>query len=105
MAPIFLHVLADEAKEAVALLVDLERGWSAVAGHRRHARTPAAVDLMAALPLLSATSLAQALGILIKSACAILDALVPDGVVVRLPAAPDPGRGKSGAVNGADCTP
>ena len=35
-------------------------------------RAPAAVDLLAAIPLLSATSLARALGIAIKNAGAIL---------------------------------
>ncbi|MGK7870786.1 hypothetical protein [Falsiroseomonas sp. E2-1-a20] len=86
--PVFLQALADEAEDALARLADLERGWSAArqatAGHRRHSRTPAAVDLLAALPLLSATSLARALGIAVKSALAILDRLVQDGVVVEV---------------------
>jgi len=86
--PVFLRALAEEADDTLNLLFDLERGWSrarhAVAGHRRHSRTPAAVDLLAALPLLSATSLARALDISIKSACAILDALVRDGVAVEV---------------------
>jgi hypothetical protein len=70
--PAFLQALAEEAEAVLDLLHDLERGWTrarhATAGHRRHSRTPAAVDLLAALPLLSATSLARALGISIKSA-------------------------------------
>jgi predicted nucleic acid-binding protein len=86
--PVFLQALAEEAETNLALLQSLERGWSAarhaVAGHRRHSRTPAAVDLLAALPLLSATSLARALDISIKSACAILDALVRDGIAVEV---------------------
>lgn len=86
--PVFLQALADEAEDALTLLQNLARGWTAarhaVAGHRRHSRTPAAVDLMAAVPLLSATSLAQSLGISIKSACAILDALVRDGVAIEV---------------------
>jgi hypothetical protein len=86
--PAFLHALAAEAEDSLALLADLERGWraarQATAGRRRHSRTPAAVDLMAALPLLSATSLAGALGISIKSALAILDALQRDGAVVEV---------------------
>jgi hypothetical protein len=86
--PVFLHALAAEAEDSLALLADLERNWSAArhatAGHRRHSRTPAAVDLLAAIPLLSATSLAQALGISIKSALAILDRLVQDGVAVEV---------------------
>jgi hypothetical protein len=86
--PVFLHALAEEAEDALALLVDLERNWSAArqatAGHRRSSRTPAAVDLLAAIPLLSATSLARALGIAIKNAGAILDALQRDGVAVEV---------------------
>jgi hypothetical protein len=86
--PVFLHALAAEAEDSLALLADLERNWTAArhatAGHRRHSRTPAAVDLLAAIPLLSATSLAQALGIAIKNAGAILDALVRDGVAVEV---------------------
>ncbi|MGK7870892.1 hypothetical protein [Falsiroseomonas sp. E2-1-a20] len=50
--PMFLHALADEAEDALALLQSLERGWSAArratTGHRRSSRTPAAVDLLAA---------------------------------------------------------
>jgi hypothetical protein len=86
--PVFLHALADEAEDSLALLADLERGWSAArhatAGRRRHSRTPAAVDLLAALPLLSATSLARALGIAVKNATAILDALVRQDVAVEV---------------------
>lgn len=86
--PVFLHAIAEEAEDFLSLLSDLDRGWSdarrAVAGRRRHSRTPAAVDLMAAVPLLSATSLARALGISIKSAFTILAALVEDGVVVEV---------------------
>jgi hypothetical protein len=86
--PVFLQALAEEAEDSLALLADLERGWTAArhatAGHRRHSRTPAAVDLLAALPLLSATSLARALGIAIKNAGAILDALVRDEVAVEV---------------------
>jgi hypothetical protein len=87
--PALLHALADEADDTLDLLLDLERGWSAarraVAGrHRRHARTPAAVDLLAAVPLLSATTLAGALDISIKSALEILDGLLRAGVAVEV---------------------
>jgi hypothetical protein len=86
--PAFLQALAEEAEAGLDLLADLERSWTAArhatAGRRRHSRTPAAVDLLAALPLLSATSLARALGIAIKNAGAILDALQRDGVAVEV---------------------
>jgi hypothetical protein len=86
--PVFLQALAEEAEITLDLLADLERGWSAArhatAGHRRHSRTPAAVDLLAALPTLSATTLAGMLGIAVKNAGAILDALVRAGVAVEV---------------------
>jgi biotin operon repressor len=84
----FLEALADEADDILNLLYELERGWDAarraVAGHRRHSHTPRAVDLLAAVPLISATTLARALGISIKSALAILDALRRDGIAVEV---------------------
>jgi hypothetical protein len=62
--PAFLSALADEAADALALLVALERAWRAarhaVSG-RRHSRAAAAVDLLAGAPLLSATSSPPAL--------------------------------------------
>lgn len=84
----FLDALAGEAADTLQTLLDLERAWfaarRAVAGRRRHSRAPAAVDLLAAAPLLSATTLAAALGISIKSALEILDALVRDGAAVEV---------------------
>jgi hypothetical protein len=84
----FLDALAGEAADVLQMLFDLERAWfaarSATAGRRRHSRAPAAVDLLAAAPLLSATTLAAALGVSIKSALEILDALVQDGVAVEV---------------------
>ena len=57
--PAFLSALADEAADGLDLLVALERAWRAarraVAGRRRHSRAAAAVDLLAAAPLVSAT--------------------------------------------------
>ena len=56
--PAFLSALADEAADALDRLVALERAWRAarraVAGRRRHSRAAAAVDLLAAAPLVSA---------------------------------------------------
>jgi hypothetical protein len=88
-APAFLRALAAEAEDALDLLLDLERAWfaarcAAAAGRRRHSRTPAAVDLLAAAPLASATTLARALRVSVKSACAILDGLVRGGVAVEV---------------------
>lgn len=84
----FLTAMADEAAAALNTLVELERAWfaarRAVAGRRRHSRAPAAVDLLAAAPLISATTLATALGLSIKSAIVLLDDLARLGVVVEV---------------------
>jgi hypothetical protein len=119
--PAFLNALADEAADALALLVALERAWRAarraVSGRRRHSRAAAAVDLLAAAPLLSATSLAAGLGMAVKNATLLLDDFCAAGIaievthrskrrlfgltglaplrdVVRPPYRPEPGRGR-----------
>ncbi|HWX50735.1 MAG TPA: hypothetical protein VNZ61_22025 [Roseomonas sp.] len=87
--PVFLRAVAAEAGAALDLLVEMERRWHAAraavaAGRRRTSRTPAAVDLLAAVPLVSATTLAAALGLSVKAAGAILDELVRRGVAVEV---------------------
>ncbi|MXP65647.1 hypothetical protein E0493_20055, partial [Roseomonas sp. M0104] len=87
--PAFLRAVAAEAGAALDLLVEMERRWRAAraavaAGRRRTSRTPAAVDLLAAVPLVSATTLAAALGLSVKAAGAILDDLVRRGVAVEV---------------------
>ena len=70
--PAFLSALADEAADGSIVLVAMERAWRAarraVAGRRRNSRAAAAVDILAATPLLSATSLAAGLGMAVKNA-------------------------------------
>ena len=119
--PAFLSALADEAADGLDLLVALERAWRAarraVAGRRRHSRAAAAVDLLAAAPLVSATSLAAGLGMAVKNATLLLDDFCAAGIaievthrskrrlfgltglaplrdVVRPPYRPEPGRGR-----------
>jgi hypothetical protein len=74
---VFLIALADEAEDGLQLLVDMERIWfaarQAVSGDRSDSRAGPAIDLMAATPLVSATSLASGLGIAVKNATALLD--------------------------------
>lgn len=86
--PAFLDALATEADATLDLLVDLERGWIAARGalgtRRRHSRAPAAVDLLAAAPLLSATTLAGALGLSVKSALALLEDLRRRDIAVEV---------------------
>ena len=87
-APAFLGALADEAAEALDLLRGLERNWlsarSAVAGRRRNSRAAAAVDFLAAAPLLSATTLAAGLGMAIKNAAALLEDFCTAGIAVEV---------------------
>jgi hypothetical protein len=119
--PAFLHALAAEAADGRQMLMDLERAWfaarSAVAGRRRDSHAAATVDVLAATPLISATSLAAGLGVSVKSAIRLLDGLVvagvavegthrskrrlfglegmgPLGAAVRPPYRPEPGRGR-----------
>lgn len=87
-APCFLRALADEANESRQLLLDLERAWfaarGAVAGRRRTSRAAAAIDLLAAAPLLSATTLGHGLGMAVKNAAALLGQFHADGVAVEV---------------------
>ncbi len=86
--PAFLRALAEEAVDGRQLLMELERAWftarTVIAGRRRNSHAAAAVDLLAAAPLLSATSLAAALGIAVKNAIRLLDGLVAAGVAVEI---------------------
>ena len=81
----FLDAVAAEAADGLALLRLIERSWwharHAVAGRRRNSHAAAAIDLLAAAPLLSATALAQLLGIAIKNAIRLLDGFVVQGLV------------------------
>jgi hypothetical protein len=84
----FLTALAGEAEDALQLLLDLERAWfaarAAVAGRRRHSRAAVAVDILAAAPLVSATSLAAGLGMAVNNAAALLDAFCAAGIAVEV---------------------
>jgi hypothetical protein len=86
--PAFLAALAGEADDSRQLLMDMERAWfaarAAVAGRRRNSRAPAAVDILAAAPLVSATSLAAGLGMAVKNAAALLDAFCAAGIAVEV---------------------
>lgn len=84
----FLEALAAEAGDGLVLLRRIERQWyaarAAVAGRRRDSHAAAAIDLLAAAPLLSATSLARLLGIAIKNATRLLDGFVARGIVIEV---------------------
>ena len=119
--PAFLRALAREAADGMDLLYTMERAWfearRGIAGRRKDSHVAPAVDLLAATPVLSATTLARILGIAVKSAIRIFDTLVaaeiavevthrskrrlfglkglaPLREVVRPPYRPDPSRGR-----------
>ncbi len=84
----FLTALAAEAEDGIALLRSIERRWlaarAAVAGRRRDSRAAQAVDILAAAPLVSATSLGQALGMATNNATRLLDGFVVLGVATEV---------------------
>ena len=86
--PVFLTALADEAEDGLLLLQDMERSWSAarraIGFRRRNSRAAAAVDLLAAAPLISATSLAAGLGMAVKNASLLLGEFCADGIAVEV---------------------
>jgi len=117
----FLEAVAAEAGDYLELLRGLEHGWRTARGkivsRRSTSRAALAVDVLAAAPLLSATTLARAIGMSIKCATELLDRFVaadvavevthrsarrlfglggmaPLGEVVRPPYRTEPGRGR-----------
>jgi hypothetical protein len=86
--PIFLDAVAEEAADGLQLLATMERSWfaarTAVAGRRRHSRATAAVDILAAAPLVSATTLAAGLDMAVKNSIALLDDFCARGIVIEV---------------------
>jgi hypothetical protein len=84
----FLDALAEEAEDGISLMATLERQWfaarAAVAGRRRDSRAATAVDILAAAPLVSATTLGQALGMAIKNATRLLEGFVVLGIASEM---------------------
>jgi hypothetical protein len=84
----FLEALASEALDYHQLLIDLEREWVAAracfADRRSNSRAGQAIDVLAAAPLLSATTLAGAIGMSIRRAIDLLDGFVRDELVVEV---------------------
>jgi hypothetical protein len=66
----------------------MERAWftarGAIAGRRKDSHDAAAVDVLAAAPVLSATTLARILGIAVKNAIRILDGLVKAEIAIEV---------------------
>ena len=72
-APLFLQALAGEARDALRQLALLEQAWRqarqiVATGRRRNSQAPAALDLIAAAPLISAGTLAGCLRMAPKNA-------------------------------------
>ncbi|WP_183117570.1 hypothetical protein [Gluconacetobacter azotocaptans] len=86
--PCFLDALGAEARDGLRQLGLLEHAWrqarTHVAGRRRHSRAAAALDRIAAAPLISATTLAGQLQMAPKNALALLDQFVERGIVVEV---------------------
>lgn len=84
----FLYALAGEASDGHDLLRDLERTWLAArrktAGRRSTSRAGLAIDVLAAAPLMSATTLARAIGMSIKGATELLDGFVAEEIAVEV---------------------
>jgi hypothetical protein len=84
----FLAALAEEAEADIALLRLLERQWfaarTAIRGRRRDSHAAAAVDILAAAPIVSATSLARDLDIAVKNAATLLDGFVTRGIAIEV---------------------
>jgi hypothetical protein len=84
----FLEALAEEAEWGLALMRLIEREWlaarAAIRGRRRDSRAAAAVDILAAAPVVSATSLAAGLGMAVKNAAALLEGFVARGIAIEV---------------------
>jgi hypothetical protein len=86
--PAFLLALEREAADGLDLLAAMERSWfearRAITGRRKTSHAAAAVDVLAAAPVISATSLAAILGIAVKNAIRILDELQAAGIAIEV---------------------
>ena len=84
----FLKALAEEAQKGLQLLMTLEQAWftarRATAKWRSTSRAAARIDVLAAAPLVSATSLGQALDIGVKHAAKLLDEFLPMASLLKL---------------------
>jgi hypothetical protein len=86
--PAFLTALADEVEDGLQLLADMERILvcrpPGMSGGRSDSRAGPAIDLMAATPLVSATSLASGLGMAVKNATALLGRFCREGIAIEV---------------------
>ena len=128
----FLTALADEALDHLQLLFGMDHAWRIArrtgAGERRTSRSTLAIDIMAAAPLVSASSLAAGLSMAVNNASALLERFCADGIAVEVthrskrrlfglaglaplrdgtapPRRPEPGRGRGRPTSCRDRVP
>lgn len=86
--PQFLRAVEREAAGYLDLLVTMERRWFAarrgITGRRKNSHAAAAVDVLAAAPVISAASLARILGIAVKNAIRLLDELCAAEIAIEV---------------------
>ncbi|WP_025829162.1 hypothetical protein [Acetobacter okinawensis] len=86
--PAWLSAIGDEAEAIRAMARALEASWRQArlqAGdQRRNSRASAAIDVIAAHPVISATSLAARLSMSIKAACLLLERFLERGLIVEV---------------------
>lgn len=84
--PAWLRALEQEAAGIRDMVQTLERAWCAAraqAGNqRRNSKAALAIDIIAAHPVISATTLAAKLSVSIQAACVLLERFVERGLVV-----------------------
>lgn len=82
----FLQAIAREARDNLDLLYDIERSWvqarSMLGQRRRNSRAAAAIDVLAATPIISATNLAKRIGMATSNATALLRELQEADIVI-----------------------
>lgn len=86
--PAFLQAIEREAADGRDLLYTMACAWfeagRSIAGRRRDSHATAAVDLLAAATVPSATTLARMLGVVLNSAIRILDELLATGITIEV---------------------
>ncbi|KXV35586.1 hypothetical protein AD940_02230 [Gluconobacter thailandicus] len=86
--PVFLRAVTAEAHSMTEMLRGMERQWvmarREAGARRRHSRAPAAIDILAARPLTSATTLADLLKMSVNAALDLLERFESNGLVVEV---------------------
>jgi hypothetical protein len=85
---LFLHALGEEAADWLQLLIEMERAWlrarRLVADRRRNSRAAMAVDMLAAAPIASASTLAVGLGMAVQNVSALLQDFCHANIAVEV---------------------